>query len=243
MSGILLENQSFRLELSFKKCYNITAYWVFPRGQNNFCKERKNMDKFQIILASGSPRRIEMMRRSGMEPIIIKPDVDETLSMDLTPEQAVMFLALKKALCVEQQVKPCDGQWLISADTVVCREKIMGKPQDEAEARSMLEDLRGKEHRVITGVAILAPGSTKRKVFAETTKVFFKDYDDKVITDYIASGEVWDKAGAYAIQGGFHDQVDHIEGDYDNVVGFPWERFVDELKLLSEGELDLSQTK
>lgn len=201
------------------------------------------MDNFQMILASGSPRRIEMMRRSGVEPLIIKPEVDETVSSELTPEQAVMYLALKKALAVEEQVEFKENQWLISADTIVCRETIMGKPQDEAEAVAMLSDLRGREHRVITGVAILSPGTTKRKVFAETTKVFFKDYDDQVIRDYIASGEVWDKAGAYAIQGGFREQVDHIEGDYDNVVGFPWARFVEELKVLTEGTLDFTQTR
>lgn len=201
------------------------------------------MDNFQMILASGSPRRIEMMRRSGVEPLIIKPEVDETVSSELTPEQAVMYLALKKALAVEEQVEFKENQWLISADTIVCRETIMGKPQDEEEAVAMLSDLRGREHRVITGVAILSPGTTKRKVFAETTKVFFKDYDDQVIRDYIASGEVWDKAGAYAIQGGFRDQVDHIEGDYDNVVGFPWARFVEELKVLTEGTLDFTQTR
>ena len=201
------------------------------------------MDNFQIILASGSPRRIEMMRRSGMEPLIIKPEVDETISAELTPEQAVMYLALKKALAVEQQLEPGENQWLVSADTIVCRETIMGKPQNEEEAIAMLSDLRGREHRVITGVAVLSPGTSKRKVFAETTKVFFKNYDDQVIRDYIASGEVWDKAGAYAIQGGFRDQVDHIEGDYDNVVGFPWNRFVEELKGLTDGALDFSQTR
>ena len=201
------------------------------------------MDNFQMILASGSPRRIEMMRRSGMEPLIIKPEVDETISADLTPEQAVMYLALKKALAVEQQLEPGENQWLVSADTIVCRKTIMGKPQDEEEATAMLSDLRGREHRVITGVAVLSPETSKRKVFAETTKVFFKNYDDQVIRDYIASGEVWDKAGAYAIQGGFRDQVDHIEGDYDNVVGFPWNRFVEELKVLTDGALDFSQTR
>ncbi|MBR4074234.1 MAG: Maf family protein, partial [Firmicutes bacterium] len=110
------------------------------------------MDNFQMILASGSPRRIEMMRRSGMEPLIIKPEVDETISAELTPEQAVMYLALKKALAVEQQLEPGENQWLVSADTIVCRETIMGKPQNEEEAIAMLSDLRGREHRVITGV-------------------------------------------------------------------------------------------
>ena len=89
------------------------------------------MDNFQIILASGSPRRIEIMTRSGVEPLIMKPEVDETVSPDMTPEQAVMYLALKKALAVEEQVESRENQWLISAVTIVCRETIMGKPQDE----------------------------------------------------------------------------------------------------------------
>ncbi|MBO4991986.1 MAG: septum formation protein Maf [Firmicutes bacterium] len=197
------------------------------------------MDHFRIILASGSPRRIEIMRRNGVEPTIIRPDVDETVAPELSPEQAVMHLALKKALWVETQVKPDDGLWLIAADTIVCLDRIMGKPADEAEAWKMLRDLRNRQHRVITGVAMLCPGTARRRVFAETTRVYFKDYSDRVIADYIASGEVWDKAGAYAIQGGFHDQVDHIEGDYDNVVGFPWNRIVKELNELSEGAADL----
>ena len=199
------------------------------------------MDKFQIILASGSPRRIEIMRRGGIEPIILKPDVDETVSSDLSAEQTVMYLALKKALWAERHVEACENQWLIAADTIVCGDTIMRKPQNQEEAWKMLSSLRGRSHRVITGVAVIAPKTGKRLVFSETTRVVFREYDDQVIEDYIASGEVWDKAGAYAIQGGFHDQVDHIEGDYDNVVGFPWKRFAEELKRLSDGQLDFVQ--
>lgn len=198
------------------------------------------MEDIRIVLASGSPRRIEMMRQNGIEPEIIKPDVDETVSSALSPRQTVMYLALKKALWVERQVLPGKDTWLIAADTVVCCDRIMGKPRDEAEAWDMLRRLRNRWHHVITGVAMIRQGTVQRKVFAETTKVYFRDYSDRQIADYIASGEVWDKAGAYAIQGGFHGQVDHIEGDYDNVVGFPWKRIVKEWKELSQGTIDLT---
>jgi len=196
------------------------------------------MEKIRIVLASGSPRRIEIMRRNGIEPEIIKPDVDETVSPGLSPEQTVMYLALKKALWVEQQVLPDENAWLIAADTVVYCDEILGKPKDEADAWRMLRKLRSRRHKVITGVALICSATSQRKVFAETTQVYFRDYSDQRIADYIQSGEVWDKAGAYAIQGGFHDQVDHIEGDYDNVVGFPWKRILEEWKELSGGRMD-----
>lgn len=197
------------------------------------------MDNFQLVLASGSPRRIEIMRQNGVEPIVMRPEVDERIPEGLSPQQSVMYLALKKALSVEGEILPQDGQWLIAADTVVYRNRIMGKPQNEQQAWETLRDLRGKRHQVITGVALIGPGTHYRRVFCESTAVYFKDYGDEVIRDYIASGEGWDKAGGYAIQGGFAPQVDHIEGDRDNVIGFPWSRIVEELVQLTGGRLDL----
>ncbi len=193
------------------------------------------MDSIQVVLASGSPRRIEILRRNGIEPNIIRPEVDETVPPGLTPEQAVMYLALKKALSVEQQLSPQRDQWLIAADTIVYQETIMGKPQNEQEAWDMLRCLRGKEHRVITGVVLLCPKMPQRQVFAETTVVCFRNYDDRTIREYIDSGEVWDKAGAYAIQGSFGRQVERISGDFDNVVGLPWKRISKELSRMIKG--------
>ena len=184
----------------------------------------------QIVLASGSPRRIQILRDHGVAAEIIRPEVDETLPGDLSMEQAVMYLALKKALHGEALLKAQGKSGLIiAADTVVYKDRIIGKPVDEADAKNILRALCGSHHIVATGVALVETGSVIRKIFLETTKVFFKGYSDKAIDEYIATGEVWDKAGGYAIQGGFAPYVDHIEGDYDNVVGFPWTRIREEL--------------
>lgn len=184
------------------------------------------MAKNEFILASGSPRRIQMMRERGVEPRIIKPEVDETLPESVSMEQAVMYLALKKALQAETMC--CEGM-ILAADTVVYKDRIIGKPKDETEAMTILRDLRAGGHCVATGVALVCPRTDTRRVFCEVTKVFFKDYGDEEIAAYIATGEAWDKAGGYAIQGGFAPYIDHIEGDYDNVVGFPWTRICGEL--------------
>lgn len=196
------------------------------------------MKKRRIVLASGSPRRIEIMERNGIRPEIIRPRVEESVSERLSPKQVSMYLALKKALWAEQQILPDENVWVIAADTIVYCDEILGKPKDEKDAWRMLRKLRGRSHQVMTGVALLCSASSQRMVFSESTKVFFRDYSDRKIAEYIESGEVWDKAGAYAIQGGFHTQVASIEGDYDNVVGFPWQRILTEWKRLSGEGLD-----
>lgn len=185
-----------------------------------------------IILASGSPRRIQIMKENGIVPVIMKPEVNETLPQTITMEQAVMYLALKKAQSVEMV---CGDGWIIGADTVVYKDRIVGKPKDYEDAVAILKHLREGAHLVATGVAILEARTHTRSLFCEVTKVFFKDYSDEEIDAYIASGEVWDKAGAYAIQGGFAPYIDHIEGDYDNVVGFPWQRICEELQRVGCG--------
>ncbi len=172
-----------------------------------------------IILASSSPRRIEILRRNNIEPEIIHPIVDEILPEDISMEQAVMYLALKKALAVE---KNCGDGIIIAADTIVYKDRIIGKPRDEEDAFSILYALRNAEHYVVTGVAIVERGTNRRKVFYDVSKVFFKEFSPEDIYKHIASGEAWDKAGGYAIQGEGRQFVDYIEGDYDNVVGFPW---------------------
>lgn len=179
-----------------------------------------------IILASSSPRRIEILRRNNIKAKIIHPVVEEDLPEEISMEQAVMYLALKKALAVE---KICGEGIIIAADTVVFKDRIIGKPRDEEDAFSILYALRNTVHYVATGVAIVERGTWRRKVFYDVSKVFFKDYTPKDIHKYIASGEAWDKAGGYAIQGEGRQFVDYIEGDYDNVVGFPWTRIKREL--------------
>lgn len=193
--------------------------------------------KNNIILASGSPRRIEMMKQNGYEPIVIKPDVEENLPSGLGLHEAVMYLALKKAIFVEENwlsklqnlnASSNTPPLILAADTVVYKGEIIGKPKDEADAHRIFELLRNSTHTVCTGVAAIIPGTTHRRIFYDETLVFFKDYSKKDVQAYLDSGEPWDKAGGYAIQGGWGKYVDHIEGDFDNVIGFPFSRIKEE---------------
>lgn len=188
----------------------------------------------QIILASSSPRRIEMLKNKGIEPIIIPSDADETLPLDVTMEQSVMYLALKKALNVEnlylkEVTEHSQPAVIIAADTIVFKNGIIGKPIDWNDAENTLKLLRNSSHFVATGVAFVSPGTKKRSVFCDITEVYFKDYSDEDIIDYLNSEEPWDKAGSYAIQGDWGKNVSHIDGSYDNVIGFPWDRIKTEL--------------
>lgn len=175
-----------------------------------------------------------MLKNNGIEPVVIPSDVDETIPMELTMEQSVMYLALKKALNVEQIYlkdlkQTMESSVIIAADTVVYKNGIIGKPIDWKDAENTLKLLRNSSHFVATGVALLCPGTSKRFVFCDITEVFFKDYNDSDISDYLNTQEPWDKAGSYAIQGAWGKYVDHIDGSYENVIGFPWKRIKSEL--------------
>lgn len=185
----------------------------------------------QIILASSSPRRIEMLEQKGFEPIIRKPEIDEAIDENTDMKEAVCFLALKKGLAVEASF---DGDFpgngiIIAADTVVYNGRIIGKPESREDAYRILNELNGKSHYVATGVALIEPASYNRRVFYELTRVYFKHYTDEDIFRYIDTEEPYDKAGGYAIQGNWGPQVDYIEGDFDNVIGFPFQRIMTEL--------------
>lgn len=178
----------------------------------------------KIILASASPRRIEMMRENGFEPEVIPADIDETLPFSMSPEASVMYLALKKAMHVAQSAA-CESGIVIAADTVVVHNgKIIGKPQSPDEAFNILSSLRSDCHQVITGVCIIEikEKHAYKTCFYDTTDVFFKNYSDEELTAYVNTSEPYDKAGGYAIQGTFGKYVDHIDGNLDNVIGFPW---------------------
>ena len=196
-------------------------------------KEDGSVNPVRLILASSSPRRIEMLRASGLDPIVIPPNVSEALPEGIAPKDAVLFLALKKALAAEKIAAGmgyAQGEVIVAADTVVYHEGIIGKPADEAEAFAILKQLCGKSHEVMTGVAILQAGSFEREVFCETTRVFFKAYADEEILAYVQTPEPYDKAGGYAIQGAWGKYVERIEGDYSNVMGFPWKRIQERLR-------------
>lgn len=190
------------------------------------------MDKQKIILASSSPRRIDMMSQNGITPIIIPANIDETIPQGAKMEDAVMYLALKKALFVEKKILELDynNPVIIAADTVVYNNKIIGKPNDRQDAYNILWDLKRKTHYVATGVCILQANTAIRHCFCEVTKVFFKNYTEEELNAYLDTPEPYDKAGAYAIQGAFGKYVDHIEGDLNNVIGFPWDRIKIEYK-------------
>ncbi len=201
------------------------------------------MMKSQIILASSSPRRIEMMKANNIEPFVIPSSVDETLSREMSMKQAVMFLALKKALNVEKLwLKDHSAEdisaVIIAADTVVYKDGIIGKPADRNDAVNTLKLLRKTNHHVATGVSLVSPGTTKRSVFCDVTEVFFQDYSDTDILQYVNTDEPWDKAGSYAIQGTWGKYISHITGNYDNVIGFPWGLIFSELKI-NWPEIDL----
>lgn len=188
----------------------------------------------RIILASASPRRIEMIRSAGIEPIIMPSQAEETLPFEISMEQAVMYLALKKALNVEKAwlKQPVDENApavIIAADTIVYKDGMIGKPVDEEDAVKTLKLLRNTSHHVATGIAFISPGVSKRRVIYDVTEVFFNDYSDDDIKRYLDTDEPWDKAGSYAIQGAWGKYVSHIKGNYDNVIGFPWDKIRAEL--------------
>ncbi|MGN0733849.1 MAG: Maf family protein [Emergencia sp.] len=207
----------------------------------------------KIILASGSPRRIEMMKKHGYDPEIIPADIDETIPEDMGMRDAVMYLALKKALWVEERlnsgsssgsapdsaatsgqasaVTPAPIPYLIiAADTVVYKDGILGKPVDRRDAERMLELIRHTSHYVATGVAIINMQTGVKKVFCDVTEVFCKNYSKTEMNAYLNTKEPYDKAGAYGIQGIFGKYIDHCEGSFDTVVGFPWSLIEPELK-------------
>lgn len=181
------------------------------------------MKPFEIILASQSPRRKELLQKHGIEFRVFVTDADETVTEPMLPENLVEELSYRKAKsCVEQFLD--ENVFIIAADTVVALgTEIFGKPKDEEDACLMLSKLSGKPHSVFTGVTlarVCGNAVNYRKIVCET-KVYFKPLTDAEILEYIATKEPFDKAGSYAIQGIASKFVEKIEGDFDNVVGLP----------------------
>jgi len=174
-----------------------------------------------------------MLEDLGISPLIVKPDVEEETKLSLSPRQLVMSLALKKALAVEAQLlgqgDNLDQSLLLSADTIVYADRVIGKPKSQEEAFEILTFLSGRKHTVYSGVCMLGTKKMLRRVFCTATEVHFKEYTSKDIRAYIATGEPMDKAGAYAVQGGFGPYIERIEGDLDNVIGFPLAKIRQEL--------------
>lgn len=171
----------------------------------------------KIILASGSPRRRELLKSLGLEFEVYKPNVDESMTEGESPENLCTRLSRLKA---EAGAKVFPDSLVIAADTiVVIDDLILGKPKNREDSFMMLKALQGREHTVITGVSV----SMNNRIIshAEHTRVKFRELSDSEIRTYIATGECDDKAGSYAVQGYGSLIVEGINGDYFNVVGLP----------------------
>ncbi len=172
----------------------------------------------ELVLASGSPRRRELMQSVGWPARVMVPDVNESRVPGEAPEAYVVRLAETKARAIRPRVDPATV--ILAADTsVVLDGEVLGKPQDEAAARGMLACLQGREHSVLTGVCVLRNAQVLTAV--ERTRVWFSAMSVEEIAAYVARGEALDKAGAYGIQGAAAPYIPRIEGCYFNVVGLP----------------------
>lgn len=184
-----------------------------------------------IILASGSPRRSQILATAGFEFTVIKPDVEEVFDAAMPVMNVPLFLAnmkMEKAMTMTTS-----NDIVITADTVVILdEQIIGKPLDEQDAFRILRSLSGKMHLVVSGVCIAHSG--RQYDLEVTTKVFFDHLTDDEITAYLHTCKPYDKAGAYAIQEWIGmNKITRIEGDYYNVVGFPMSRIYPVLNALT----------
>jgi septum formation protein len=172
-----------------------------------------------LILASASPRRREILARTGMDFEVIPGDYEEALETGAEPKALAMTLSAGKALAVARGRR---SALVVGADTfIIFGREYMGKPHTPERAAAMLHRLSGRSHSVITGFTVIDADSGRRISDAVETKVWFKTLSGGDIDSYVASGEPLDKAGAYAIQGIGGALIDRIEGDYLNVVGLP----------------------
>lgn len=177
----------------------------------------------RLVLASGSPRRVQLLREMGFKPYVLPQDVDETPLPSEGPRELVGRLASLKAHAALAQARP--GDLILAADTTVALDGLeLGKPTNEQDARRMLHALSGRAHDVYTTahlILVSGDGSTREASVADETRVRFFELGDDEIDDYIATGEPLDKAGSYGIQGLGRALVSGIDGDYFTVVGLP----------------------
>lgn len=209
--------------LSTKKCYN----------SNEQARRAVRMEKKtnHVILASGSPRRKELLGMICNDFSVVVSDCEEIVSSTV-PEEVTIELSKQKAQAV---ARGRAGAVVIGADTVVSIDgEILGKPKDREDACRMLRLLSGKAHRVSTGVTLIQTGPDAEvrweSSFAETTLVHVAPLDERELISYLDTNEPYDKAGAYGIQGMFGKYISGIEGDYNNVVGLPVHRLYEEWK-------------
>ncbi|MBI3304647.1 MAG: septum formation inhibitor Maf [Deltaproteobacteria bacterium] len=173
----------------------------------------------QLILASASPRRRQLLHEAGVTFTVVPSNTSEGVQAGETPEGYALRVALEKALDV---AKRHPGAWVLGADTIVEIDgEILGKPRNEAEGTCMLRQLSSRTHRVTTAFALIDGEGQVRTSQVITSRVTFKPLSDEQIHAYLATGEPCDKAGAYAVQGLGAALVERVEGSYTNVVGLP----------------------
>ncbi len=177
-----------------------------------------------LILASGSPRREELLKKLGLNFTAVPSKIDEDKFSKLKPVDLVQELAIAKT---EEVAELVEDTVIIGADTIVVYEgEVLGKPVDRDDAERMLNHLQGKKHSVLTGLAVLATGTGEIRVDYDHTDVYMRKLTAKEITGYVKSGEPMDKAGAYGIQGLGGIFVERIDGSYFTVMGLPIHKLV-----------------
>ncbi len=193
-------------------------------------------NKFTLVLGSQSPRRKELLSWINIPFVIKTADLAE-ISNEEEPTNVAVDLASQKAHAVFDTLGDMNSPFVISSDTIVVLEgKIYNKPKDRDEARVILSELSDRTHQVVTGVSFLFLDPTTKKVrehlFFDSTEVTFNEITTDLMDAYIATGDSLDKAGAYGIQGPSLTFISRVNGSYSNVVGFPLDKIVSELKII-----------
>ena len=198
--------------------------------------ERDNITKRTLILGSQSPRRKELLSWLNIPFRIITADLDE-ISNELEPCDVALDIASQKAHAVANSCANLKNPFIISSDTIVVLDgKIYGKPKDRDDAKVILSELSNRTHQVITGVSFyfydLNTMKWREHLFFDSTEVTFNEITDDLMEAYLATGDSLDKAGAYGIQGPSLTFISKVNGSYSNVVGFPLDKIVSELKII-----------
>lgn len=208
-----------------------------PANRPDYLNHPNHLHLPRVILASGSPRRSNLLTTLGINFEVIVSDIDETIVGNPTPQEYVTGLAKQKAEAVLSRVAATAGSrkiLVVAADTsVVMDDRILGKPQDQEDAQHMLEQLSGRSHKVYTGIAVVslnANGGTRVQTDIDVSDVYFRKLHSKEISAYIATGEPMDVAGSYALQGIASCFVERIEGCVTNIIGLPVPKVVSLLR-------------
>ena len=186
------------------------------------------IDPAPLVLASASPRRSDLLRRAGIRFEVCPADIPEVEQPGETPVAFAQRLARSKALAVAEWIGPSPARRVLGADTiVVLNGEVIGKPRDSDHALELLERLTGREHSVVTAVALVASDTLQVWDIAVTSRVEMRAVERDELIAYVATGEPLDKAGGYAVQGGARSFVTRIHGSETNVIGLPLDETVD----------------